>query len=133
MSKNSLENKQHPILQIKAKPHIHYFTSNVFSWMNRKGNLLWPLIKRRHVPGLTSYVERYFPKELHVSVPKKKKPTNSEHKLTSSWVAEGAQKHSVVHWQEKKVRETNDEVMRVFHADLLRQSTELLVVSVSSS
>lgn len=63
----------------------------------------------------------------------KKNPTNSEQKLTSSWVAEGAQKHSVVHWQEKKVRETNDEVMRVFHADLLRQSTELLVVSVSSS
>lgn len=54
--------------------------------MNRKGNLLWPLIKRRHVPGLTSYVERYFPKELHVSVPKKKNPqTVSISSLLPGW------------------------------------------------
>lgn len=63
----------------------------------------------------------------------KKKPThNSEQQLSSSWVAEGAQQHSVVHWQEKKGRETSDEVMRVFYADLLRQSAELLMVSISS-
>lgn len=48
----------------------------------KRGNLLGPLIIRRDVPGLISFVEGYCPMELHISAhthkktkPKNKKPT----------------------------------------------------------
>lgn len=48
----------------------------------KRGNLLGPLIIRRDVPGLISFVEGYCPMELHISAPKKK-PNKKNQKKTN--------------------------------------------------